>query len=156
VSWQGFLCPLIYWNCLTFYSVLAGRVLFIVLGFVFVGLGVAGIFLPLIPTTGPLLLAAWFFSKGSPRWRMWLLHHPVLGRYIHNYLTYRGTTRKVKIRAVVTLWLTLLISGLLLYPRFWPLLVLLAVGVGVTWHLLSLRTLTPEEMQELSSTKPEP
>lgn len=123
--------------------------LFLILGFLFVGLGVAGIFLPLIPTTGPLLLAAWLFAKGSPRWRTWLLNHRVLGKYIHNYLRYRGTTRKVKIRAITTLWITLGISGTFLYPRLWPLLILLGVGVGVSWHLLSLRTLTKEELQQL-------
>ncbi|MGC8864596.1 MAG: YbaN family protein [Bacteroidales bacterium] len=130
---------------------MAGRVFFIVLGFFFVGLGIAGIFLPLIPTTGPLLLAAWFFTKGSPRWRTWLLHHPILGKYIHNYLKYRGTTRKVKIRAIATLWITLGVSGVLLYPRLWPLLILLGVGVGVTWHLLSLRTLSEEEIRQMQA-----
>ncbi|MDK2908832.1 MAG: uncharacterized protein PWR20_399 [Bacteroidales bacterium] len=129
---------------------MAGRLVYVVMGFLFVGLGVAGIFLPLIPTTGPLLLAAWLFSKGSPRWRTWLLNHPLLGRYIHNYLKYRGTTRKVKVRAILTLWITLFISGIWVYPKTWPMFILLAVGIGVTWHLLSLRTLKPEEMQELT------
>lgn len=124
------------------------RTFFLILGFFFVGLGVAGIFLPLIPTTGPLLLAAWLFAKGSPRWRTWLLQHPVLGKYIHNYLKYRGITRAVKIRAIATLWITLGVSGIFLYPRLWPLLILLGVGIGVSWHLLSLRTLTKEELRD--------
>lgn len=125
-----------------------GRVVLIALGFLFVGLGVAGIFLPVVPTTGPLMLAAWLFAKGSPRWRTWLLQHPVFGKYIHSYLKYRGATRTVKIRAITTLWITLGISGIFLYPRLWPLLILLGVGIGVSWHLLSLRTLTEEELRD--------
>lgn len=124
------------------------KALYVIFGFLFMSLGIAGMFLPLLPTTGPLLLAAWLFSKGSSRWRSWLIEHPVLGKYIYNYIKYKGTTSKIKIRAIITLWITLGISGILLFPRLWPMLILLGVGVGVTWHLLSLRTLSDEELRK--------
>lgn len=112
------------------------------------GLGIAGIFLPLVPTTPLLLLAAWLFARGSVRYRDWLLNHPVWGSYIRNYTRYRGITRKAKIRTIVVLWATLGLSGYLLWPKLWVLLILLAVGTGVSWHLMSLKTIQTENNQE--------
>jgi hypothetical protein len=120
------------------------KTIYIVLGFASLGLGIAGIFLPLVPTTPLLLLAAWLFTRGSVRYRDWLLNHPVLGPYIHNYTRYHGITRKAKIRTITVLWATLGLSGYLLWPTVWVLILLLAVGIGVSWHLISLRTIRGE------------
>lgn len=123
------------------------RVLLIIAGFISIGLGIIGIFIPLLPTTAFLLLAVWLFSKSSPRWRAWLLDHPYLGRHIRNYTLHRGITRKAKIRTLLTLWITLAVSASLTYQRWYIPVILLFVGVGVTWHISVLRTLTEESLK---------
>ena len=61
------------------------RYLLMVLGSVALALGVAGIFLPLLPTTPFLLLAAALYFRSSPQLYEWLLSHKHLGPYIRNF-----------------------------------------------------------------------
>ncbi len=57
----------------------------ILLGWAALVLGILGIFLPLLPTTPFVLLAAFFFSRGSRRLHRWLIEHPSFGRYVRNW-----------------------------------------------------------------------
>ena len=50
-----------------------------ILGWVCVGLGIVGLIMPAMPGTVFLILAAWLFSRSSPRFEHWLLNHPRLG-----------------------------------------------------------------------------
>lgn len=80
-------------------------------GLVCVALGVAGIPLPLLPTTPFLLLAAFCFARGSERWHRWLLTHPTLSPYILAFRDKRGLTRAQKWRIAALVTLTLIITG---------------------------------------------
>ncbi len=64
----------------------------IVAGTICVCLGVAGIFLPLLPTTPFLLLAAVCYAGSSPRFYHWLMNNRWFGRYIKNYREGKGLT----------------------------------------------------------------
>lgn len=79
------------------------KYIWIGLGWLFVALGVAGIALPLLPTTPFLLLAALCFSRGSKRMHHWLVNHPTLGPPIINWQTNRTITRKIKVVALLSM-----------------------------------------------------
>ncbi|MBU4268677.1 MAG: YbaN family protein [Acidobacteria bacterium] len=110
-------------------------------GMVAVGLGAAGIFLPLLPTTPFLLLAAACFFRSSDRLYNWLITHRWFGRYIRQYREHRAISRQTKVATLVLLWGTLAFSGLVVLEVLWGRLLLLAVGVGVTMHIMSMKTL---------------
>ena len=113
----------------------------IVIGVLSVGLGTAGIFLPLLPTTPFLLLAAACFLRSSKRLHSWIMHHKWFGPYIYNYCTYKAIPKKTKITAITLLWLTITYSALWVVPIIAVKLLLFFIAIAVTWHLLSLRTL---------------
>ncbi len=118
------------------------RLILIALGVITLGLGILGIFLPLLPTTPFLLLTAALWMRSSDRLYTRLLTHRYLGTYIRNFREHRAIPLHAKIYALVLLWGTLLycIFGLFAH-RPWVQLLLGAVLVGVSWHILSYRTL---------------
>ena len=111
-----------------------------ILGFLCVGFVVLGIFLPVLPTTPWLLLAAWLFYKGNPKMRICLLNNKYLGPYIDNYIKYRAIPLKSKIISISMLWITILFSVYIVNPILLKIL-LLCIAVGVTIHLLMIKTL---------------
>jgi uncharacterized membrane protein YbaN (DUF454 family) len=119
----------------------------ITLGMVSLVTGVIGIFLPLIPTTGPLLLAAVCFDRSSPRFHGWLMNNRYLGGYIRNYREGRGLPMMQKVCTIGLLWTTISISILFAVNAWWGRALLAAVAVGVTWHVASLPTCRPEKVQ---------
>ena len=62
-----------------------GRKLYLATGWLCVCLGVIGAFLPLMPTTVFLLIAAWDFSRSSERWHRWLREHARFGETIRTF-----------------------------------------------------------------------
>ena len=120
------------------------KYLLIGVGFISLVLGIVGIFLPLLPTTPFLLLAAFCFIRSSNRLYNRLVHNPVVGGYILNYLKYRAVTEKTKIVALLWLWVSIGISMYFL-PQAYIKLLLAVIGVGVSMHVLSLRSLNSSE-----------
>lgn len=113
---------------------------FIVLGWFFVILAILGVFLPLLPTTPFLLLAAFFFSRSSKRFHDWLINHPWFGDYIKNFQEGRGLTLKSKIVSVLMIWLSIGSTALLVVSAIWLKLLLLVIAVGVSSYLISRPT----------------
>ncbi|HOC18828.1 MAG TPA: YbaN family protein [Vicinamibacterales bacterium] len=124
------------------------RVLFTATGFAATGLGVLGIILPLMPATPFLLLAAYFFSRSSPRFHRWLLTNRVFGSYIENYRSGRGLSLTEKVVTIATLWIALAITAATAVGVWWGRALLLAVAIGVTTHLLRLPTCRPAPVDE--------
>jgi uncharacterized protein len=112
-------------------------------GTVCVALGVLGMFLPLLPTTVFLLMAAYCYSRSSERFHTWLLTNRWFGPYIKNYKGGKGISMRQKILSISILWLSIGTS-IWLVGGFWITLLLLAIAIGVTVHLLWIKTYSPE------------
>lgn len=76
------------------------RLLWMLAGFLSLGLGLIGIVTPVLPTVPFVLLAAWCFSKGSARWESWLLVHPRWGPMVKDWRARRAIPRRAKLLAV--------------------------------------------------------
>jgi len=117
------------------------RILLVVAGTVCVGLGIVGIFLPILPTTPFLLLAAACYARSSQRFHNWLLNNKWFGSYIRNYLERKGITLRAKIITLSLLWITIGVSVAFAVETLALKLILVIIAIGVSIHILSLRTL---------------
>jgi uncharacterized membrane protein YbaN (DUF454 family) len=109
-------------------------------GGAFLALGLAGIVLPLLPTTPFLLLASWCFLRGSPAAHRWMHSHPRFGPYLTAYEEGRGIPLRAKVTALALMWLSM--GAAILYVGIpWAQVAMAAVGLGVTIYLLRLPTL---------------
>jgi len=86
------------------------RIVWLILGFISLGLGALGVVLPLLPTTPFVILAAFCFARSSPRLHDWLRAHAVFGRAIDDWHRNRAISRKGKTAAVATMALLPVLS----------------------------------------------
>ncbi|MCI5105875.1 MAG: YbaN family protein [Pseudomonadales bacterium] len=122
--------------------------LLVIAGVVSLALGIVGAFLPLLPTVPLVLLSAFCFARSSERLHQWLLNHRVFGRIIRDFEAGRGVERRIKLRAIVLIWISMTASSLML-QRPMVYLVLGLIGLAVSWNIWRLpepvRAGTPSE-----------
>jgi uncharacterized membrane protein YbaN (DUF454 family) len=116
------------------------RALLLGVGWLSVALGVIGIFLPVLPTTPFLLLAAACFVRSSPRIYTWLVTHPRLGPWIRDYLDGEGIPLKAKLYSIGLMWPSILLSCYLV-PQPYARLFMLTSAVLVTVYIVRQKTL---------------
>jgi len=121
------------------------KALLIACGTLCVGLGILGIFLPLMPTTVFLLLAAACYARSSERFHRRLVEHPWLGPYIRQR---HGMTPRQKAVTLVILWLSLGATMFWTAEATWLRVLLAAIGLGVTLHVARLPAFQPVLMIE--------
>lgn len=117
------------------------RNILIIAGFICVGLGILGMFLPVLPTTPFLLLAAAAFAKSSDRAYHWLMTNKWFGSYISNYREGKGIPLHVKITSITFLWLTILTSAIFFVDNLYIKILLILIAIGVTTHIVSVKTM---------------
>jgi uncharacterized membrane protein YbaN (DUF454 family) len=122
----------------------ATRILLIVCGTLCVLLGIVGMVLPVLPTTPFLLLAAFCYARSSKRFYDWLTTNRWSGEYIRNYREGRGVRLWHKVLALSLLWLTIGYSAWFVLPQWWLKATLLGIAIGVSIHLLRMKTYKPE------------
>lgn len=116
------------------------KALLIAAGSLSVALGILGIFLPLLPTTVFFLMAAACFMRSSDRLYNWLINHRWFGSYIRNYREHRAMTMEAKVSILVSLWITMLLTMIFALTSWWLRALLAVIAVGVTLHVLKLKT----------------
>ncbi|MFI3330581.1 MAG: YbaN family protein [Rikenellaceae bacterium] len=115
------------------------KLILLLIGFLAMGLGVLGIFLPVLPTTPLLLLALWCFTRSSDRWRTWLLANKYFGDYLDGYFSGKGIYLSTKVYAISLLWLTLSYCAYIL-DNIYLRILFLVIAISVTIHLCMLKT----------------
>lgn len=95
------------------------RILFGILAYVSVTIGIIAIFIPGLPTTEFILLAAWAATKSSPRLSAWLENHPLFGPMLKNWRNGKLIARKAKVSATVTMLICAVIMLVVLNHNWW-------------------------------------
>ena len=114
------------------------RLLWKGLGFLFVGLGTIGIYIPGIPTTSFMVLAAVCFAKSDPKMYAWLLNNPLFGHYIRDFIEGKGMPFVSKVFIIGLMWIAISLSiwtiTLAGDPGFGQTIVAI-VGIAGTWYV---------------------
>ena len=120
------------------------RTILISLGWLCVGLGFVGVFVPGIPTTIFLIIALWAFTKSSEKLRHWLLNHKRFGPILNNWQEHKVVPRRAKILMVVLMSLAVI----LFYYSSQSLILtigLIIILVSVAIYVISLPSKIPED-----------
>jgi hypothetical protein len=113
--------------------------LLIVAGTISTAIGILGIFVPILPTTPFLLLAAACYIRSSDRFYRWLINNRLFGTYIRSYLEGRGMPLRTKIFTIFLLWIAIGISVCIDTQNLVVRIVLVLVAIGVTLHIIYIR-----------------
>jgi len=117
------------------------RAAWVAIGCVAVGLGTLGIVVPGLPTTGFFVMAAWAFSKSSPRLERWVLERPGVGPLVRDYRDGLGMPRKAKVVAIAMLVASCTASAVFAVEHWGVRGAITAAGlVGIAWILWRVPT----------------
>ena len=120
------------------------RIILISLGWLCVGFGFVGIFVPGVPTTIFLIIALWAFTKSSEKLRHWLLNHKRFGPILNNWQEHKVVPRRAKILMVI-----LMSSAVVLFhyslQNLYLTIGLIIILVSVAIYVISLPSETPEK-----------
>ncbi|HXT72036.1 MAG TPA: YbaN family protein [Vicinamibacterales bacterium] len=130
------------------------KVLLVSCGTLCVALGVIGIFLPLMPTTVFLLMAAACYARSSDRFYQKLINHRLLGEYIRNSREGRGMRRRDKTVTLALLWIGIGASIVWTAHTLWLRLLLLAIATAVTVHVARLPLFNPAAQPQPDRAQP--
>jgi len=116
------------------------RWILLISGILLVGIGILGMFLPLLPTTIFFLLAAWCFARSSEKFFNWLHKNKYFGKYLSDYRRGNGMSLKSKVISLSILWLSIGYSAIYATHILYVRILLIVIATGVTWHLLAIKT----------------
>ena len=120
----------------------AKRKLLIGAGTLSTGLGIIGIFVPILPTTPFLLLAAACYMRSSERFYRWLISNRIFGAYVRNYIEGKGMPIWIKVLTILVLWLTIGLTATFGVQNMVIRIVLICIALGVTTHIIMIKKKT--------------
>ena len=109
------------------------------------GLGIIGVFVPILPTTPFLLLAAACYMRSSERFYQWLISNRIFGAYVRSYVEGRGMPVRIKAVTILLLWLTIGLTVIFGVQNMVIRIVLICVAAGVTTHIILIKKRESED-----------
>ncbi|MEN3068945.1 YbaN family protein [Uliginosibacterium sediminicola] len=109
------------------------RVLWLLVAGLSFAIGIVALFIPGIPTTEFILLAAFAASKSSPRFHGWLCRHPVFGPMIRNWQSGGCVSRRTKLSASLAMSACLVVMAFVVPYHWVVVLVALGMAAGAFW-----------------------
>jgi uncharacterized protein len=117
------------------------RAILFIAGTISLLIGVAGVFIPVLPTTPLLLLSAACYLRSSKRMYDWLHTNRFFGGYLRNYREGRGLSLRAKLYTIIPLWLTISYSAFYIVDSLMMQLILFIIAILVSAHIILLPTL---------------
>lgn len=117
------------------------RIIYLALGFLSLGIGVIGIVVPILPTTPLLLLASFFFAKGSNRFHKWFLSTSIYKKHLHPFVTSRAMTLKTKLSILIPVSLMLLLAIYLVPSLHVRIFLVILIVVKYYYFIFRIKTI---------------
>lgn len=124
------------------------KVIFILLGFIFAGIGLVGVYLPLLPTTPFLILAAACFARGSRRFHTWLTGLAIYQNNVEPILQGKGMTKEKKYKVLGLISLLFLVSLILIPIQHARIAILVLLAIHYYIFLKRIPTQDPDCLNE--------
>lgn len=109
--------------------------IYVLIGFLSLGIGIVGIVLPILPTTPFLLLALCLFAKGSEKFHTWFMGTNIYKKHLEPVLLSKEMTKKSKVKAMVTLAILFSI-GVYFCPIWHGKIAIIVVALGHFYYFL--------------------
>ncbi len=120
------------------------RIICICLGSLFLVIGAIGVILPVLPTTPFLLLASFFFARGSNRFHQWLIHTKFYQNHIHDYVTNKAMTIKTKLSILLSAS-TMMFIALVVCPVFYGRVLIIGLILFKYYYFFfRIKTISPQ------------
>jgi uncharacterized membrane protein YbaN (DUF454 family) len=117
------------------------RGILIIFGSIFLGIGMIGIIVPILPTTPFLLLAAACYIRSSKKCYIWLLKNKRFGPYIKNYIEDKGLPLKIKLYAIILMWSMILLTSIFFVDNIFIRILLIIIAFLVSIYLMTIKTI---------------
>lgn len=131
------------------------KIIYISLGLLFVGIGAVGAFVPILPTTPFLLLASFFFSKGSEKFEKWFRQTKLYKNYLEEFLKNRSMKLGTKIKLLSLATSVLLFSGYLVKIVLFRIFIAIVIIYLYYYFIFRIKTIANESKIEICYVKDE-
>lgn len=122
------------------------KIFLLTIGFITMGLGFLGVFLPLLPTTPFLLISLACFMKSSDRMHQYVMTNKYLAPYVMDYTSSDGIPKRAKIRAILLIWITISFTAFVVIDKVPLRVMLFVIAISVTTYIWTRKTAEVEDI----------
>lgn len=127
------------------------KILFLILGFLCMGIGAIGVVLPVLPTTPFLLLAAFFLARGSSRFHSWFISTKLYKNNLESFVSSRAMTMKTKLSILLPASAMLIVAMIFMDHIHLRIFIVILIFVKYYYFIFRIRTVRPEENENENS-----